>query len=234
MRNWVWRAFHHPLQGQTNKRRSEQKTTQQVGAGRRLSAALLKIRFGDSLPPTGLGSAASIHRRRLSSNVRQKMESPVLDELKAALANLELTDEQFEILPANRGRVIFDEMLQTFTNGVDCRWWWERFSSDSFSVTFEDGQSYTRICSIVPDPDQHVYFVVEDDRADFFPVCLTTPRIAQKVIGDCFGFEYYLVPKDRSWLLCENHHDAMIGIGEKITAQLRKQQAEQDGSRRRL
>ena len=162
------------------------------------------------------------------------MASSVTDELKAALATLELSDEQFEIIPDREGHANFNELLQAFTDGVDCRWWWERFSHDSFSVTFEDRQAFTRICSVVPDPDQRVYFVVEDDSAAFFPVCLTTPRIAQKVIGECFGFEYYLIPKDRSWLLCENHHDAMIGVGERIIAPLKKQQAEQDAGRQDL
>lgn len=154
------------------------------------------------------------------------MASSVTDELRAALATLGISDEQFEIIPDREGRAIFDELLQAFTNGVDCRWWWEKFSQDSFSVAFEDRQAFTRICSVVPDPDQRVYFVVEDDGAAFFPVCLTTPLIAQKVIGECFGFEYYLIPKDRSWLLCENHHNAMIGIGDRIIASLKKQQGE--------
>jgi hypothetical protein len=49
-----------------------------------------------------------------------------------------------------------------------------------------------------------------------------TPAAAQAVIGECYGFEYYLIAKDLSWLLCENHHDTLIGIGEVVRSRIEK------------
>jgi hypothetical protein len=40
-----------------------------------------------------------------------------------------------------------------------------------------------------------------------------TPAVVQQIIGECYGFEYYLIAKNLSWLLCENHHDMVIAVG---------------------
>jgi len=149
------------------------------------------------------------------------MKTATIDELKAAMVSLGLSEEQFCILPDHEARPIFDSLLCTFTGGIDSRWWWESFIAESCSFTFSDSLGFNRISSIVPDPDQKVYFVVEDYNAPFFPICHTTPSIAQRIIGECFGFEYYLIPEDHSWLLCENHHNVIIGVGELITTSLK-------------
>jgi hypothetical protein len=47
----------------------------------------------------------------------------------------------------------------------------------------------------------------------YFPVYDATPAVVQQIIGECYGFEYYLIAKNLSWLLCENHHDMVIAVG---------------------
>jgi hypothetical protein len=49
-----------------------------------------------------------------------------------------------------------------------------------------------------------------------------SPENAVKIIGECFGFEYYLVAKDKSWLLCENHHNRVIGVGTPVVSAIEK------------
>jgi hypothetical protein len=36
------------------------------------------------------------------------------------------------------------------------------------------------------------------------------------VVGECFAFEYYIIDKEKEWLLCENHYNLLIGIGEGL------------------
>jgi len=73
---------------------------------------------------------------------------------------------------------------------------------------------------IVPDPNERVWFIAEESRLPFYPVYEATPNAAQRVIEECYGFEYYLVAKDMTWLLCENHHGWLIGVGELICDRL--------------
>lgn len=66
----------------------------------------------------------------------------------------------------------------------------------STSATFSDQQAFTRLCSIVPDPEERVWFVAEDDQLPFYPVYDAPPAAVQRVLGACSGFEYYLISKD--------------------------------------
>jgi hypothetical protein len=76
------------------------------------------------------------------------------------------------------------------------------------------------LTTLTPDPNEHVWFVAEDDQLPFYPVFDATPKAAEQVIGQCFGFEYYLIAKDMTWLLCENHHDYLIGVGDPVATRL--------------
>jgi hypothetical protein len=77
----------------------------------------------------------------------------------------------------------------------------------------------------VPEADASCYFIAEDDDARFYPVYETTPRIACSVLAECFAFEFYLTPLDRSWLIGESHHDRIFGVGEPIVSVLRAHDA---------
>ena len=53
-------------------------------------------------------------------------------------------------------------------------------------------------------------FIAEETQLPFYLVYETTPEIVQKIIGECYGFKYYIIPKDKSWLLRENHYNRVI------------------------
>ena len=78
---------------------------------------------------------------------------------------------------------------------------WQRVHTDTRARARPAGQGLVR---------------VEDDQLPFYPVYDSTPQAAQAVIGECYAFEYYLIAKDLSWLLCENHHDTLIGVGDEV------------------
>jgi hypothetical protein len=75
---------------------------------------------------------------------------------------------------------------------------------------------------LVPDASEHVWFIVEDDSLPFYPVYDAIPRAISAVIGECYGFEYYIVQRDLEWLLCENHHNRMIGVGKNVEERFRR------------
>ncbi len=146
----------------------------------------------------------------------------VREEIEAAVGRLALLPEQFADVSEDEARRLFDTFLSHFTGDINARWWWEHFTLPTSTVRFADGKAFTRIMDMVPDTKERVWFVAEDDQAPFFPVYEATPAAAQEVIGECYGFEYYLIAKDLTWLLCENHHDTMIGVGEAIRSRMAK------------
>jgi hypothetical protein len=137
----------------------------------------------------------------------------IREEIEDARRRLELSTEEFTEVPEGEARALTGAFLSKFTGGVDSRWWWERFTLPEASHRFEDGKGFTRITALVPDAHEKVWFVAEDDELPYFPVYDATPAIAQRIIAECYGFEYYLIAKDLSWLLCENHHDLVIAAG---------------------
>jgi len=137
----------------------------------------------------------------------------IRNEIDEARERLGLSSEQLAEIENGRARALTAEILARFTGGIDTRWWWEHFTLPEATAQFTDGKAFTRITAIVPDPDESVWFVAEDNELPRFPVYETTPAVAQQVIGECYAFEYYLIAKDLGWLLCENHHDLMMGLG---------------------
>jgi hypothetical protein len=140
--------------------------------------------------------------------------SQVLEEVENAIKLLKLSNE-VNLVEAE-GEAIYKSLIETFVDGGDRRWWWESFRHPSESITFDDGKGFERLAEFVPNKNEVVWFVVEDDQLSYYPIFEATTENVIKIISECFAFEYYLVPKDKSWLLCENHHNCIIGVGKNV------------------
>jgi hypothetical protein len=140
----------------------------------------------------------------------------ITEEINNAIKTLSLSEAEFHQLPNEKAEPLYYELLNTFVEGGNRRWWWESFSKPSKSVQFTNDKGFERISEIVPDKKEKVWFVAEEDQLPFYPIYEATPEIIQKIIGECYGFEYYIIPKSKEWLLCENHHNYLIGIGKAV------------------
>ncbi|MEW8424811.1 MAG: DUF6756 family protein [Candidatus Thiodiazotropha sp.] len=146
--------------------------------------------------------------------------SQVLEEIENAIDVLGLIEEV--VLVKDGADILYRSLIDVFVDGGDRRWWWEAFSSPSESITINDGKGFERLLQLVPDINELVWFVVEDDQLPYYPIFEASTKNIVKVIGECFAFEYYLVPKDKSWLLCENHHNRIIGVGNKVVLSIQR------------
>jgi hypothetical protein len=63
-------------------------------------------------------------------------------------------------------------------------------------------------------------FFIEDDDEPHFPVLECSAEVATALIGECFAFEYYLVPPDFSWIVGENHHKCLFAFGEPVASRV--------------
>ena len=124
-------------------------------------------------------------------------------------------------IPPQQGEAIFNEALRIFVDGGDRRWWWESFKRSPVSHKFAGGDGWRRLPELVPDPNEPVWFIAEENALPFYPVFELTPADASTILGECYGFEFYLMPKNYSWLLCENHHNTVFALGEPVSSRLR-------------
>lgn len=120
-------------------------------------------------------------------------------------------------LPEEDAARITTELLTSFVVGGDRRWWWEAFREPSASIAFPDDRGFEHIVDLIPNRAEKCWFVVEDANSDSYPVYDATPEDVASIVGECFAFEYYIVPKSKQWLICENHHGRIIGVGEEVT-----------------
>ncbi len=148
------------------------------------------------------------------------MINDVRDEIQDAIQRLGLIDSDIKLLMDEEGIKIFNNALAHFVLSEDRRWWWEGFRFPSTAVRFTGQAGFTCIEKIVPNKKVKVWFIAEDDQLPFYPVYEATPEAVQSEIGECYGFEYYLIAKDFGWLLCENHHDNVIAIGMEVERNL--------------
>jgi hypothetical protein len=150
----------------------------------------------------------------------QAMICDVRDEIQDAIQRLGLADSDIKLLPDEEGSKIYYNALSHFVLSGDRRWWWEDFRFPATTVQVTDQAGFSYIEKIVPNKKEKVWFFAEDDQQPFYPIYEAIPEAVQSVIGECYGFEYYLIAKDFGWLLCENHHDYVIAIGTEVERNL--------------
>ena len=146
--------------------------------------------------------------------------SATSEEIISACATLRLSEDAVRQVHSSEAAKELERIAEQFARGTSQRWWWECFDAAT-SVTFRDQMGFARITRIVPDERAQLWFVVEDD-VDPFLLFEGSARTSQSIIGECFGFEYYLIPKDLTWLLCENHHGRLIAVGQPVQDRLRE------------
>ncbi|MPQ48266.1 hypothetical protein GCQ56_14780 [Marinifilum sp. N1E240] len=137
----------------------------------------------------------------------------VSQEILNAIRIFKSSAEQIKKLDSNSNKRVFHELLNYFVKSGDRRWWWEDFKQDSFDfVDYE--KPFEHLNDIIPDLTKNVWLMIEDDQEDFYPIYDCNPSIIGDIIGECFGFEYYVFDKNKEWVICENHHNRLIGIGQ--------------------
>jgi hypothetical protein len=144
----------------------------------------------------------------------------VIDEISNAAKTLGLSHQELILLPALESERVFLAAQNHFVASPNRRWWWEDFRNPGVSAQFASSDGWRRIPEIVPNADEVVWFIAEEDQLPHFPVFETTPRIVCQIIGECYGFEFYLVAKNYDWLVCETHHGVVHALGSPVEERL--------------
>lgn len=138
-----------------------------------------------------------------------------------------LTDNQFQPLGLNEWQAIEDKIQQTFCKVTHNKsrpvWLWEHFKPDTFAVLTEQ-RPYLYLDKLIDDSETVWFFVNETiNEADKFWFYQGKVKAIQTIIAEaCYIDELYLASKKYDWLLCINHHNALIATGQTIPDKLRK------------
>jgi len=114
-----------------------------------------------------------------------------------------------EIFKKIESRFIIRENTNTRFN-----WWWENLRKDSISLSFPQDDAWRHLNNII-DKNEKVWFVAGAPKGDRAKLWLFegTVEFIQQIIGQFHHFEYYLVSKKYEWLLTEDHHGVLTGLG---------------------
>ena len=139
--------------------------------------------------------------------------SKIKEEIANAIYTLLLTTVDIQLLDNKKGLEIYTKCLTTFVKSGDRKWWWEDFKDISFSISNLE-RPFEHLEEYIPQLNNHVWLMVEDNEEDFYPIYDCNPRLIGKIIDECFVFEHYIISKNLKWIICENHHSRLIGAGE--------------------
>jgi hypothetical protein len=147
-----------------------------------------------------------------------------LDQVKIAAG---VADAEFALVGLHRYGSILLEIVERFTTlgraGLNELWWWNSFREPKFAWPECPAMCTLVLRQLVP-VHEPVWFVAEDwgrhkKRGNFW---LYEGRIdaITAILDEAWAFEFYVVSKKLEWLLCQNHHDVMMAVGEPMVTRL--------------
>ncbi len=148
------------------------------------------------------------------------------DDINIVVKNLHLSNEDFQLVRLSRYRQILISILRKFTNLKESQinsWWWNSFSEPTYY--FQPENVFNALALLI-NAKENVWFIIEDDseekERDHYWLYEGKIQAIISVLKELPFTEYYVVSKKLEWILCENHHNLLIGCGDLITSKMKK------------
>ena len=97
-------------------------------------------------------------------------------------------------------------------------WLWEYFKLDTSYLTVKPP---FELLEQLIDPSEEVWFFVNGDKDKFWFYQGRVKAIRKVILESCYMDELYLASKKYDWLICINHHDALIATGKVMPEKLK-------------
>jgi hypothetical protein len=140
------------------------------------------------------------------------------DEYEKARKELGIPEADFALIAPHRYQAIVLRIIEQFTKlgkaGLKASWWWESLVDPSWGI---QPQEPLKFVARYLDAEERYWFVAEawmppKKESNFWLYEATGSAILQ-ILAETHHHEYYIVNKKMTWLLCENHHNVVIGCG---------------------
>lgn len=161
------------------------------------------------------------------------MWTPLRQEIEKIRNNFDLTDK---IVPVglSEWKSIEDKVYDTFCgiphNHSRPVWIWENLKVESIGINPE--KHADQLLGKIIDENEQFFLLLNEtvNEADKFWIYESTVQPIQAVLSEASEIdEVTIVDKKFNWILCINHHNAIVGGGEKMIRKLRELQTTSDG-----
>ncbi len=145
-----------------------------------------------------------------------------------AQSELQIPDSAFQRVPEPEAEGIVQKVKSRFLRDPQeaTRWWWDSDFRLPALAAYFNGPTVPLLSHVVPSEDQLVWFITNvDDVSGQEPILVyaSAPLAIQRILGECHGHhEYYVVARDLTWLICENHHGLILALGSSAIGQVRR------------
>ena len=128
-----------------------------------------------------------------------------INEAIKGLANL-----KFDFVSLHRYQDILDQVAERFLNrgkrDLNNIWLWNEFRNETGSNQPEDVISEL---AVLLEPQTSYWFIASDENGKYW-VAESNGISIVTVLKEMYGFEYYILDRHMTWILCENHHGMLI------------------------
>ena len=103
---------------------------------------------------------------------------------------------------------IINQIIAKYAGGKKGAFLWENFVEHR--VLSKDPEAWKLLSGIIGKKKTIMFFNPEDELSAFK---LNNGNDLVAILGETFGFEFYLTDESMDYVLCFNHHDYLIGCG---------------------
>lgn len=146
------------------------------------------------------------------------------DEINFIIKELQLIEEDFQLVRLSKYKQILNSIHKKFTNyketQINKKWWWSSFLEPKH---YFHPENVFKTLPLLIDNKETVYFIIEDERKEKENFWLYEGKLPAiiSVLKELPFAEYYIVSKKLDWIICENHHNYLIGSGEIIVEKMK-------------
>ena len=153
------------------------------------------------------------------------------EDMRSTLANAArdagCSSADFSLVSLHEYQAVLRQILARFCKRglelLDAAWLWQHLVGPQQAIQTERALDY--LAALLP-PHERVWFIAEDwprtKRHGNYWLYDAAVDAVLRVLGEAHAFEYYVVKRDLSWLICENHHAVVIGVGEELVRAMRR------------
>lgn len=145
------------------------------------------------------------------------------DKINVVIKELNLANEDFQLVRLTRYKQILLSILDKFTvlkKTQINKWWWNFFRESNYY--FYPDNVFNALSSLI-DEREPVWFVIDDESKESASYWLYEGKIhaITSVLKELSFTEYYIVSKKLEWIICENHHNLLLGSGHLIVEKMK-------------
>lgn len=156
-----------------------------------------------------------------------------MGDLRASLAQAAvdagLSAERFRPVGHTRWQPLLEDILDRFTESgrrdQHRLWLWNDLKEEAVVWVLRDAVEALDVLPTILPPRQPAWFVGEasggSKELGSFWVFESDTEAIVAVLAEHSLFEYYVVDHKLRWLVAENHHDALMAVGEPVGSALR-------------